>query len=141
MESFGRRRFGGGGGGGGGSRYGGGRKRDFGYSQDKPVKEGETYDVEIIEVGSKGDGIAKIQNFVIFVPGVQKGQKVKIRITQVRSSSAVGEVVSEGSSETISVEGSSEEEAEQETEEAAHDHTGDAEEEPKEDLDKEPVED
>lgn len=84
MENFGgRRRYGG-----GGRRFGG----DF-SSQDKPVKEGETYDVEIIEVGSRGDGIAKIQNFVIFVPGTNKGDKVKVRITKVRSSSAVGEVV------------------------------------------------
>ena len=86
MENFGgRRRYGGG----GGRRFGGGNFS----SQDKPVKEGETYDVEILEVGSRGDGIAKIQNFVIFVPGTNKGDKVKVRITKVRSSSAVGEVV------------------------------------------------
>jgi len=122
MENFGgRRRYGGGG--------GFGRRRNFGgFSQDKPVKEGETYDVEILEVGSKGDGIAKIQNFVIFVPGTQKGQKVKIRITQVRSSSAVAEVVSEGageekvvleepSEETEESEAGSEEEPEGEPEE------------------------
>ena len=112
MENFGgRRRYGGGGG-------GFGRRRNFGgFSQDKPVKEGETYDVEILEVGSKGDGIAKIQNFVIFVPGTQKGQKVKIRITQVRSSSAVAEVVSEGSGEEkVVLEGASEETEETESE-------------------------
>jgi predicted RNA-binding protein with TRAM domain len=107
MENFGgRRRF-------GGRRFGGGYS-----SQDKPVKEGETYDVEIIEVGSRGDGIAKIQNFVIFVPGTQKGDKVKIRITKVRSTSAVGEVVSsEGEQEKIVVEEPAEEEAEEESEE------------------------
>jgi len=111
MENFGgRRRYGGGGG-------GFGRRRNFGgFSQDKPVKEGETYDVEILEVGSKGDGIAKIQNFVIFVPGTQKGQKVKIRITQVRSSSAVAEVVSEGAGEEkVVLEESSEETEESES--------------------------
>ncbi len=114
MENFGgRRRYGGG----SGRRFGGG---DF-SSQDKPVKEGETYDVEIIEVGSRGDGIAKIQNFVIFVPGTNKGDKVKIRITKVRSSSAVGEVVSgEGEPERIVVEEpkeTSEETEEEESEE------------------------
>lgn len=107
MENFGGRiRF-------GGRRFGGGYS-----SQDKPVKEWETYDVEIIEVGSRGDGIAKIQNFVIFVPGTQKGDKVKIRITKVRSTSAVGEVVSsEGEQEKIVVEEPAEEEAEEESEE------------------------
>ena len=127
MENFGgRRRYGGGGG--GGSRYGGGGGRRFGgdrdnfSSQDKPVKEGETYDVEIIEVGSRGDGIAKIQNFVIFVPGTEKGQKVKIRITKVRSSSAIGEIVTgEGEPERIVVkepEETSEESEEEESEES-----------------------
>ena len=33
-----------------------------------PVKEGETYDVTIEGIGEKGDGIAKIQGFVIVVP-------------------------------------------------------------------------
>ncbi len=130
MENFGGRRRYGGGGSGGGSRYGGGGggrrfggDRDNFSSQDKPVKEGETYDVEIIEVGSRGDGIAKIQNFVIFVPGTEKGQKVKVRITKVRSSSAIGEVVTgEGESERIVVQEpaeSSEESEEEESEEPA----------------------
>jgi predicted RNA-binding protein with TRAM domain len=99
---FGERRYGGGedrGMGGGGFRSRGPR-RDFGG--EKPVKEGQTYDVEILEVGSKGDGITKIQNFVIFVPGTKKGDKVKIRVTQVKPRNAVAEVVgAEGASETI----------------------------------------
>lgn len=104
-----RRSFGGGGSrfGGGGRRFGGGggSRGDVG---EKPVKEGETYDVEITEVGSRGDGIAKIQNFVIFVAGTQKGDKVKIKITQVKPKNAVGEVVGKageaapaGGSETV----------------------------------------
>ncbi len=135
MENFGgRRRYGGGGGGGGYGGGGGGgfnRRRNFGgSSQDKPVKEGETYDVEILEVGSKGDGIAKIQNFVIFVPGTQKGQKVKVRITQVRSSSAVAEVVSEGSGEEkVVLDESSEESEESESDEESEEES---EEKPKE---------
>jgi len=135
MENFGgRRRYGGGGSGGGryggGSRYGGGNFS----SQDKPVKEGETYDVEIIEVGSRGDGIAKIQNFVIFVPGTNKGDKVKVRITKVRSSSAIGEVVSgEGEPEKIVVQESEEtsEESEEEESEETEAPAGEPKEEPK----------
>ncbi|MBI1973580.1 TRAM domain-containing protein [Candidatus Micrarchaeota archaeon] len=89
---------------GGGFRggFGGGHRGGFGGggSFEKPVKEGEEYDVEINEVGSKGDGIAKIKNFVIFVPGTKKGEKVKIRITQVKAKSAVAEVVGGGSPAT-----------------------------------------
>ncbi|MEM7819098.1 MAG: TRAM domain-containing protein [Candidatus Aenigmatarchaeota archaeon] len=57
----------------------------------KPVKVGEEYDVEINEVGSKGDGIARVKNFVVFVNGTKKGDKVHIRIKEVRNRFAIGE--------------------------------------------------
>lgn len=59
----------------------------------KPVKVGEEYDVEINEVGSKGDGIGRIKNFVVFVGGTKKGDKVHIRIKEVRNRFAIGEKV------------------------------------------------
>jgi predicted RNA-binding protein with TRAM domain len=58
----------------------------------KPVKVGEEYDVEITETGSKGDGIARIKNFVVFVPGSNKGEKRHIRIKEVRKKFAIGEI-------------------------------------------------
>jgi len=58
----------------------------------KPVKVGEEYDVDIIETGSKGDGIAKINNFVIFVPGSKKGDKKHIRIVKVARRFAIAEI-------------------------------------------------
>jgi len=60
-----------------------------------PVKEGETYDVTIEGIGEKGDGIAKIQGFVIVVPKTQQGQRVKVRITAVRGKVSFAEVVGE----------------------------------------------
>ncbi len=57
----------------------------------KPVKVGEEYDVEINEVGSKGDGIARVKNFVVFVNGTKKGDKVRIRRKEVRNRFAIGE--------------------------------------------------
>ncbi len=59
----------------------------------KPVNVGEEYDVEIESVGEKGDGIAKINNFVTFVPGVQKGDKVRIKIKSVGRRFAFAEKV------------------------------------------------
>jgi predicted RNA-binding protein with TRAM domain len=76
---FGRPRFGGGGRG--------------GYDMPKPIKVGEEYDVTIDEVGSKGDGIARIKNFVVFVAGAKKGEKIKIKITEVMSRFAIAEKV------------------------------------------------
>ncbi len=58
-----------------------------------PVNVGETYDVSINAVGGKGDGIARIRGFVVFVPGVQQGDSVKIRITKVLPKVGFAEVV------------------------------------------------
>ncbi len=83
---------------GGGRRFGGGGRGGYRDRDDmpKPVKVGEEYDVEINEVGSKGDGIARVNNFVVFVNGVKQGEKVKIKITDVRNRFAIGEKVVEG---------------------------------------------
>ncbi|MCD6404126.1 MAG: TRAM domain-containing protein [Nanoarchaeota archaeon] len=59
----------------------------------KPVKEGEEYDVTIEAIASKGDGIAKVKGFVIFVPGTKQGDKVKIRIDRVMRNFAIASVV------------------------------------------------
>ncbi|MEM5829657.1 MAG: TRAM domain-containing protein [Candidatus Aenigmatarchaeota archaeon] len=70
--------------------------RKFGPRVDipKPVKVGEEYDVNINEVGSKGDGIARIKNFVVFVSGTKQGEKTRIKIKEVRNRFAIGEKVS-----------------------------------------------
>jgi len=67
--------------------------RRFRSNAPKPVKVGEEYDVEITETGSKGDGIARIKNFVVFVPGSKKGDKKHIKIKEVRNKFAVGEII------------------------------------------------
>jgi predicted RNA-binding protein with TRAM domain len=76
-------------------------KKGFGLGRNipKPVKVGEEYDVEINEVGSKGDGIARIKNFVVFVNGAKKGEKMRIKITSVRNRFALAEKMSEESKE------------------------------------------
>jgi predicted RNA-binding protein with TRAM domain len=58
-----------------------------------PVKEGEEYNVEIGGVGEKGDGIAKVKGFVLFVANVKKRDYVKIKITKVLQNVGFAEVV------------------------------------------------
>lgn len=58
-----------------------------------PVNAGETYEVSIESVGGKGDGVAKVKGFVLFVPNVKKGDYVKIKITKVLPSVGFAEVV------------------------------------------------
>jgi len=59
----------------------------------RPVQLGDVIDLTIDDTGSKGDGIGRVKGFVVFVPGTKKGDTVKVKITQVRRRSAVGEVV------------------------------------------------
>jgi len=63
---------------------------DFGP---KPVKVGDEIDVTIEAVAAKGDGIAKVQGFVVFVPGAKQGEQVHVRVTDVRARHAIGEKV------------------------------------------------
>jgi len=58
-----------------------------------PVEQDMEYDVEIAFRGSKGDGIAKIEGFTIFVPNTNVGDKVKVRIGRVLPQYAFAEVV------------------------------------------------
>jgi len=58
-----------------------------------PVKVGDVREVKIEAVGSEGDGIAKIEGFVIFVPGTKMNDNVKIRITKVLKKYGFAEVV------------------------------------------------
>lgn len=56
------------------------------------IKKNETYEVEIIDNGFNGEGIAKIDGFTVFVPNVIKGEKVEIKILKVLSSHAFAKV-------------------------------------------------
>jgi predicted RNA-binding protein with TRAM domain len=58
-----------------------------------PVVAGETYDVSIEALAKQGDGIAKVEGFVIFVPGTKVGDKVKIKVNKVLRKFAFGEKV------------------------------------------------
>lgn len=57
------------------------------------IEEGGEYEVKIESVGSKGDGIAKLAKFTIFVPGARKGDVVKIKIKRISGTLAFSERV------------------------------------------------
>ncbi len=58
-----------------------------------PVSEGQELEVTIEAVGAKGDGIAKVKGFVLFVPGTAGGDRVKVRITKVLHNVGFAEVL------------------------------------------------
>jgi predicted RNA-binding protein with TRAM domain len=84
----------------GGSRggFGGGRPP----MGPKPVEVGKEYDVEVTELSRRGDGVAKVQGFVIFVQGAKVGQKVKVKIDRVGPRFASATVVGEATGPTAS---------------------------------------
>ena len=73
--------------------HGGGMHIKSSYFMQKPVKAGDEVEVTIEAVSSKGDGIAKVNGFVVFVKGAKQGEKVKVKITDVKARFAIGELV------------------------------------------------
>jgi predicted RNA-binding protein with TRAM domain len=59
----------------------------------KPVEVGSEYDVDIQETSRRGEGIARIQGLVIFVPNTKPGDHVKIKINRISTRFAEAEVV------------------------------------------------
>ena len=57
------------------------------------VEKNKEYVVNIIDNGYEGEGIAKIEDFTIFIPNAIKGEKVKILIVKVLSSYAFGKII------------------------------------------------
>ena len=60
---------------------------------EKPVEKNKEYVVNIIDNGFEGEGIAKINNFTIFIPNAIIGEKVRILIVKVLSSHAFGKII------------------------------------------------
>ena len=71
-------------------------ERGRGYSarfKPCPVEMGKEYEVDIKETSRQGEGIARIQGFVVFVPNAKPGDHLKIKITRIGRSAANAEIV------------------------------------------------
>ncbi len=58
-----------------------------------PVSEGDEIEVKIQSVGGKGDGLARIEGFVIFIPNTKVGENVRIKVKRVSEKAAWAEVL------------------------------------------------
>lgn len=58
-----------------------------------PIEQGERYDILIEDQGDEGDGIARIDGFVVFVPDAEPGENVSIEITNVAENFGFAEKV------------------------------------------------
>ena len=113
-------------------RYQYGNRSRGGSNNIVPVRVGDELEVTIEAVGAKGDGIAKKNGFVIFVPNTKKDEKVRVKITKVLRKVSFAEVVgsSKGeSSEEVSDGESQDESSEDYSEEETSEEGSDLEEE------------
>jgi predicted RNA-binding protein with TRAM domain len=59
-----------------------------------PVEEGEARTVDIESIGEQGDGISRVERgYIVIVPDTEKGERVRIEITQVKENVAFADVV------------------------------------------------
>jgi len=58
-----------------------------------PVKLGDELEVNITDVCPSGDGMSKIQGYVIMVPKAKPRDRVKVKLTQVSEKAAIGEII------------------------------------------------
>jgi translation initiation factor 2 subunit 2 len=63
--------------------------------REKALEEGKVYEVIVQDIGRKGDGIAKVGGFTIFIPGTAKGATVKIEVEKIAGKIAFARVVRE----------------------------------------------
>ncbi len=66
--------------------------RQSASTRDK-VEEGKEYDVTIEDTGKEGDGVAKIDGLVVFVPDTSVGDDITIKIKKVSRNVAFAEKV------------------------------------------------
>src|ERR671922_2463159 len=78
-------------------RFGGGGR----FGGPKPVEAGKEYDVQVTEISRKGDGVARIQGFIIFVKGGRVGQKTRVRVTHVGDRFATAETIDGGEQQQV----------------------------------------
>jgi translation initiation factor 2 subunit 2 len=69
--------------------------RRLGRVEESGIEPGKVFEVLIIDIGKKGDGVAKMDKYIIYVPGTAKGATVKIKIEKIVGSIAYAKVVTE----------------------------------------------
>jgi len=61
------------------------------FLQKAPIWRGQQLEVVIDDIGSRGDGIARMHNYMIFVPGGKVGERITVKIVSVGGKFAVAE--------------------------------------------------
>lgn len=75
-----------------GTNFAGRRDRGKGFNR-FPVQLGEELEVDITEFSPKGEGIARVQGLVIYIPNTKPGNHVKVKITRIGLKVANAEII------------------------------------------------
>lgn len=57
------------------------------------IKEGSILDLTIKDIGRKGDGVAFLDKYTIYIVGAVKGSKVKVKIEKISGTVAFGRII------------------------------------------------
>jgi len=60
---------------------------------EKPIKKNDHFEIEIIDIGSDGEGVGKINDFIVFVPLAVAGDHVEIEIIKAKRSFGYGKII------------------------------------------------
>ena len=61
--------------------------------QSRPAKENQEMEVVIDDIGSRGDEVSRVQDYLIFVPRSKIGERVKVKIRSTNEKFALAEKV------------------------------------------------
>jgi len=51
---------------------------------DAPVREGEVFEAEIVDEGDEGDGVVRVDGYVLFVENASEGDELEVRVTDLK---------------------------------------------------------
>ena len=69
-------------------------KKKGGYKKGNcPVSKGEILTLEIVDMSERGDGVAKVEDFTIFIPDAKIGDRVTVKITEIKKTCAEARVM------------------------------------------------
>lgn len=58
-----------------------------------PMRAGQIVSIDIESYGHEGEGVGRINGFAIFIPGALKGERVKVRLTEVKRNYGRGTIL------------------------------------------------
>jgi predicted RNA-binding protein with TRAM domain len=68
-------------------------KNKHGKGINYPIKIGEEYEVDIVDMNPNGEGIARIKGFSIFISNAKPNEHLKIKITNLISGCADAQII------------------------------------------------